>query len=112
TTGWHLHALATARRAGAFGAAFTNDSPVSMGSNFEVIHAPAAVTTEDEIRMFYEIPVCYSDNDLRGAIYANVVNAQGQLQLTVNPNLVVGSGGSGVLAAYKSSSASDLGTIS
>ena len=30
TAGWHLHFLATARRQWAFGAAFTNDSPIAI----------------------------------------------------------------------------------
>jgi hypothetical protein len=37
-------------------------------------------------RAVFEIPLAYSDNDLRGAIYANVVNATMQLSLTLNPN--------------------------
>ena len=111
TTGWHLHALATARRQSVFGAAFTNDSPTSYGSNIPVIQAPASVTTTQKVRMFYEVPLAYGDYDLRGSVYANVVNAQATLQLTVNPNLVVGSAASDVLAVYKSSTAA-LGALS
>lgn len=111
TTGWHLHALATARRGSAFGAAFTNDSPTGFGANYAPVRAPATVTTVEKVRMFYELPLAYGDYDLRGAMYANVVNATSQLQLTINPNLTVGSGGSGTLAVYKSSTAGDLGTV-
>jgi hypothetical protein len=110
TTGWHLHHLATMRRANAFGAAFTNDSPVGIGSNFGVIKAPASVTTIQQIRMYYEVPLAYSDVDLRGAIYANVVNATMNLQLTVNPNLVAATGANSIQSVYSSSTAS-LGTI-
>lgn len=112
TSGWHLHALATARRQMAYGAAFTNDSPVSFGSNFNVIIATAAVTNSAKtIRMFYEIPIAYGDYDLRGAIFANVVNATMNLQFTVNPNFVVGSGADATLAVYQSTTANDLGTL-
>ncbi len=38
--------------------------------------------------MWYYIPLAYSDGDYRGAIFANVVNATMQLQLTVNPTPV------------------------
>jgi hypothetical protein len=41
---------------------------------------------------------------LRGAIYANVNNATFNLQLTVNPNLLVGTGVDPTLAMYRSSS--------
>jgi hypothetical protein len=111
TTGWHMHMLATARRQAAYGAAFTNDSPVLIGSNVPVSVSPTPVTAAQTIRFFYEIPVAYSDYDLRGAIFANVVNATMNLQLTVNPNFVVASTGNPTLAGYISSS-TDLGTLS
>lgn len=111
TTGKHLHAMGTARRSGVFGAAYTTDSPAAFGSIVPVITAPASITTVQKVRMYYEVPLAYGDFDLRGAMYANVVNANSQLQLTVNPNLVVASTGSNVNAAYKSSTAA-LGTIS
>jgi hypothetical protein len=37
-------------------------------------------------RAVFEIPLAYSDQDLRGAIYLNVINAQTQLTLTLNPS--------------------------
>lgn len=110
TTGWHLHNLATVRRQLAFGAAFTNDSPCSIGSNYNVIKAPASVTAAAPLYMCYEIPVSYGDQDLRGAIYANVVNATMNLQLTINPNFFVVAGADPVLAVYQSSTA-QLGKV-
>jgi hypothetical protein len=110
TAGWHLHMLATAKRQFAFGAAFTSDSPINIGSNFPVITAPSSYTATQPFRMFYEIPIAYGDMDLRGAIYANVVNATFNLQLTVNPNFFVASTADPALAVYKSSTA-QLGTI-
>lgn len=107
TTGWHLHYVASARDANVFGAAYSNDSPTSMGSNALVISAPPTMTgtTQRDLFMAYEVPVSYSDRDLRGAIYANVVNATWNLALTVNPQMFVPSTGNGVGAVYKSSSA-------
>lgn len=110
TSGWHLHMLATAKRQFAFGAAFTNDSPMAMGSNYAVIAAPSSYTTTSAFSMFYEVPVSYGDMDLRGAIYANVVNATFNLQLTVNPNMFATSTGDPALAVY-SSSTTTLGTL-
>jgi hypothetical protein len=111
TSGWHLHWLASLRRQGVFGAAVTTDTPTGFGSNFAVISGPAAVTAGQTIRMMYEIPISYGDFDLRGGIYASVVNSTMNLQLTVNPNLVVGSAANPTLAAYQSTTANDLGTI-
>lgn len=111
TTGWHLHGLATARRQATFGAAFPSDSPSQIGSNFPVITAPTAVTTVRTFRMFYEVPLAYGDFDFRGAIYANVVNATMNLQLTINPSFFVASTGNATLAAYQSTTA-QLGILS
>lgn len=111
TAGWHLHALATVRRQMAFGAAFTNDSPVNIGSNFTVIKAPSSVTTAQTFRMYYEIPIAYGDFDLRGSVWLNVVNATAQLQLVVNPNFSVATGADATLAVYQSSTA-QIGNLS
>jgi hypothetical protein len=105
TTGWHLHLLASARSMGAFGAAYTSDTPTGIGNNFNVVKAPGSVTTVQPFFMVYEIPLAYSNDDLRGAIYANVLNATWNLALTINPNLVVASGADPTLAMYRSSSA-------
>lgn len=105
TAGWHMHMLATARRQMAYGAAFTNDSPTGIGSNFNVIVMPTPISTIQSFRMFYEVPLSYGDFDLRGSIYANVVNATMNLQLTVNPNFVVANTANPLLAVYQSSSA-------
>lgn len=116
TPGWHLHMLACARRRRAFGAAVTTDTPVAIGSNFNVIKAPSSISSgpsSPNIFMVYEVPVAYSDRDLRGALWTNVVNATYQLQMTINSNFSVGSGAAdNTLAVYKSSTAGDLGTIS
>jgi hypothetical protein len=109
--GWYLHHLATMRRQFAYGAAVTSDSPVGYGSNFKVMTVPQTVTTAQKVRFFYEIPLAYSDSDLRGAIFAQVINATMNLQFTINPNFFVGSTADPTNAVYKSSTA-QLGTIS
>ncbi|MDE2019995.1 MAG: hypothetical protein KGJ13_06655 [Patescibacteria group bacterium] len=111
TTGWHLTNLATLRRQGAYGAAFLNDSPVNYGSNFSVNNCPAQITTAKNFSFYYEIPLAYSDTDLRGAIYSAVVNATWNLQFTINPNFFVASGADSTLAVFISSTA-QLGTLS
>lgn len=111
TTGWHLHILASAKRARAFGAALTNDQPLSIGSNYAVMSAPSSFTTGAQtMRFFYEVPVTYSDDDLRGGVYASTVNATWQMQITINPSFFVSSTADPINAGYKSST-TDLGTF-
>lgn len=114
TTGAHLYALASLRRQAAYGAAFMNDAPVAMSSNVQVIDAPSSVnagTGAKTFSMFYELPLAYADNDLRGAIYSAVVNATWQVSYTVNPNFFVAAGADATQAVYQSSTAA-LGTLS
>lgn len=112
TTGWHLHMLASVKNRAVFGGAFTSDTPTGFGSTVPVISAPASITGEQTVYMVYEIPFAYSDTDLTGAVLANVVNANAYLNITFNPNIIVGSGGNPVQAMYQSSTANDRGTIS
>ena len=114
TTGSHLALLASARSGLSFGSAFTNDAPMSFGSNYAVMTMPTPVTTAQNFRMFYDIPISYSDTDMRGSIFASVVNSTMNLQLTINPNFIVGSGAGGIAvqgAVYGSSTANDVGTL-
>jgi len=114
TAGWHLYALSSLRRQMAYGAAYLNDAPVAMGSNMRVNDGPQTVnagTGAQNFRMFYELPLAYSDVDLRGAIYSAVVNATWQLQFTVNPNFFIANNGDPTLGVYQSSSG-QLGTLS
>ena len=55
--------------------------------NFGVIAYPLpAHGASAAFRAVFDVPLAYSDQDLRGAIYANVVNATMQLQLNLNSN--------------------------
>jgi hypothetical protein len=111
TSGWHLTNLATLRRQGAYGASFLNDSPIAYGSNFLVNNCPAQITTVKNFSFYYELPMSYSDTDLRGAIYSAVVNATWNLQFTINPNFFVATGADATLAVFQSSTA-QLGVLS
>jgi hypothetical protein len=95
TAGWHLHALATAKRGRPYGSAQLQAGVDSAGVDFASNWAPITqgtlptVTTTTTIRMVYEIPLSYNDQDLRGAVYLGVTNATCNLQFTVNPAFVV-----------------------
>jgi hypothetical protein len=114
TAGWHLHGVASAKRQGIYGAAYTTDTPSGYGSNFpQVFAAPTTITTNpasNNVFCEWEIPLSYTDMDLRGAIYLNVTNATAYLQLTVNPNFFVSNTADPTFAVYKSSS-STLGLL-
>lgn len=109
TSGWHLTAIASAKYRMPYGSAITaTDTPFGYGNNYTTVQkAPSTITASAEatnVNLMFEVPVAYSDTDLRGAIYANVVNATMNLQLTVNPNLLVSSAVTdAVLSMYQSS---------
>lgn len=54
--------------------------------NFPVVVYPLPSTAALPFRAVFDVPLAYSNDDLRGAIYANVVNATMQLQITLNAN--------------------------
>lgn len=59
---------------------------VASGSapNFPIIVYPLPTTGGLAFRAVFEIPLAYADDDLRGAVYFNVVNSTAQLALTIN----------------------------
>lgn len=95
TTGWHMHLLNTARANKPFGIsnAFSS-SPIAYGNNFDEISAPATIAASGTgtVKMRYYVPLAYSSTDLRGAVFAGVVNATMNLQLTINASPFVSSG--------------------
>lgn len=71
-----------------FGAAILHatgmDAPTNYGNVFDgQISAPSSIASAGtgNVIMWYYIPIAYSDVDLRGAIWANVVNATMQLNI-------------------------------
>lgn len=115
TAGWHLSLLSSVRpwgrRPQAWGAAFTSDTPLGIGANYGVITMPDGVNGAQNFTMFYELPITYSADDLRGLIYASVVNATMNVSFTINPNFVVGSAADPTLAVYQSTTANDVGSL-
>ncbi len=109
TTGWHLTAISSAKRRRVFGAAVTTDTPLGYGNNNNrVMQAPATIAgsaTAAEVDFYLEVPFCKTDTDLRGAIYADVTQANMQVQITLNPNMFVATGADATLAVYQSASA-------
>jgi len=127
TTGWHLSFINSWKTRRAFASALigtggTNrglqttglqaafDDPTNYGSNWTAISAPATINTgaNGTVTMWYWVPLAYNpDNpqtpDLRGAVYANVVNATMQLFLSF-----AGTFGTSVCAANGADSTSSV----
>ena len=86
TTGWHIAFLNAARQGRPFMSSTASDSPIGFGSNWAVNSAPAAPaasSTGNVLRQIYWVPLAYAHHDLTGGIYAGVVNATMQLQMTL-----------------------------
>lgn len=86
TTGWHIAFLNAARQGRPFMSSTASDSPIGFGSNWGVVTAPATPaggSTGNTLRMIYWVPLSYAHHDLTGSIYAGVVNATMNLQLTL-----------------------------
>lgn len=112
TPSWHLTTIASAKRRQPYGSAIktsATDTPFGYGANYNKTQvAPAtigAVVTTPNVFLMFELPLAYSDSDLRGALFANIVTATYNLSMTVNPNLCVGNATDPSLSMYQSSSA-------
>jgi hypothetical protein len=92
TTGWHMNFLNTIKGRVPYAQAFLNTTMDGMnvsgsyGANWTVINEPSSIADAGTgtVTMWYYIPLAYSDADYRGAVFANVVNATMNLQLTIN----------------------------
>jgi hypothetical protein len=114
STGWHLTAVASAKRRRVFGAAYTSDTPLGYGNNNNrIMYAPPSIAANGNSQVVFqlEVPFVKNDADLRGAIFADVTNAVMQVQITLNPNMFVSSTADPTLAVYQSAGA-DLATLS
>ncbi len=101
--GWYMALLDTARNRMGYGGVYANNIPMGYGNNFTVYQGPAtiaAMTASTPVRMQYFVPLAYSSTDLRGSIYANVVNATQNLQINLNQTPVVANGADQLNAVY------------
>lgn len=105
TSGAHLSLLSCAKRRRSYGATYDdNETGVTSGVNitrskmlnvapasWSVFLGPTTITagTSANVRAVFELPLAYTDDDLRGAVWANVLNAVQQITLTFNAHPVV-----------------------
>jgi hypothetical protein len=104
TSGSHLAILNSARQGFGFGGAYAPNLPMGFGNNWAPFSAPAqlAANATGMLTHTYLVPVAYSSNDLRGAIYAAIINATMNLQITVatSAQLAVATGADPLKAVY------------
>ena len=105
TTGWHVAGVnsLTARRP--YGCPLVNGtgiaSVINFGNNFSVdTNAQVAQSGSQTWTKWLWVPLAYSQHDLRGAIYMNVVNATAQLALTINPTPLAATAPGGLDLGY------------
>jgi hypothetical protein len=107
TAGWHLSFLQALKSQWPMTDAILESAMEefsgTMGNVFPVIVAPTGIGhgTSNAFTMWFEVPLAYSDDDLRGAVYMNVVNAVAQLQIVINQNAFAAAGVDSTLAAWK-----------
>lgn len=107
TAGWHLSLLQALKNQWPMTTAILQTAlqeySGDMGAAWNVIVAPNnfAHATSQPFSMWYEVPLAYSDDDLRGAVYMNVVNATAQLQINLNQNTFAAAGVDSTLAVWK-----------
>jgi hypothetical protein len=99
--GWYMSLLNTIRQGFAFGGTYANNLPINLGTTFNVFNGPATIAAAGNapVRQVYYVPISYSNTDLRGAIWASVVNATMNLQIAIN-NSIGFTTGSQVNAIY------------
>lgn len=113
TQGWHLGLVNSAKQPMVWGGAYSPNVPVGYGSNYDVQTAPSSITTgtgSAAVQFYYYVPLSYTKVDLRGSMWAGVVNAVAQLQLTLNPTPVAASGDAG-LAVYSGNTGGWSGAV-
>lgn len=106
TNGFHLAAIEMAKKrrpapSNLATIVADNNNMLQVGENFPIL-AYAAPTKggNTPLRAVFTVPLAYSDMDLRGAVYANVVNATMNLQITLNQSAMVAAGVDSTFAVY------------
>lgn len=111
TSGLHATLVANAKRRKPYGGTAqwntTNSNNLSQMLNvgpaaWPVFVAPQTIASGSSgtFRAQFEIPLAYTDDDLRGAMWANVLNSVMNLQLTANAGAVVATPNDDTFAVY------------
>lgn len=125
TLGLHLAVLSCAKRNRPFATALNVNTPYTTGganniasmfntpaASWPVFQAPLTIASGSTgtLRAVFELPLAYSDNDLRGSVYSNLVNATQNFQITINTNPITANPADPTYAIY-SGAAGSAGSI-
>lgn len=112
TYGFHLGLVSSYKERQPFVSSMTvAQSQGNFGANWALVgNTPPTTTVVGSAKAVYELPLAYSDEDLRGSIYANVVANQMQIALTINPNPAPASGDD-TFSVFYGAGAGDTATI-
>lgn len=113
TSGWHLGLINSAKQPLVFGGAYAPNVPVNYGNNWTVQSAPASIASgaDGSVQFYFYLPLAYSPTDLTGAMFAQVVNAQASIQLTLNAAPGVLPGADGTLAVYQGAAGATVAAV-
>lgn len=115
TTSQHLTLVANAKSRGPYGGTYDANQQYTTGGLFnrsQMLNVPPAywscfsapstidTNTNGSFSAYFEIPIAYADNDFRGAVYANVLQAIQQLTLTPNANILALAAADDTFAIY------------
>jgi hypothetical protein len=115
TPSWHLVMVSSAKRRRPWLSTMTITNPIGFGNNVPFVgQAPAVIAANGNglVKAFFEVPIAYNDDDLRGAIYASVTQATMLLQFTINPLFFSTAGGDAIQSVYAVPAAGAAGTLS
>lgn len=88
TAGWHLSMVTAMKHQWGNVRAILSSALIdegNYGNNYPVVIYPTpAESASAAFSMFFYLPLAYSDDDLRGAVYMNVVNAVANIQISFN----------------------------
>lgn len=106
TAGWHLGRVFRAKHRWGMADALLSTALIEAGVDgniFPITVAPTGFAhgTAQPFAYTFEIPIAYSDEDLRGAVYLGVVNAVAQLQLNLNVAPFAAAGADSTTAVWK-----------
>ena len=103
TSGRHMGIINSARQGWVMGGAYAPNVAMNYGNNWDVNSGAAtlAISAVSEVRQIYWVPLAYSANDLRGAIYAAVNNATMSIAMQINPTPFCDAAADELNAIYK-----------
>jgi len=114
---WHLMLINSIKSRRPFGMSFlktADDSPMNFGNNLaSETSAPATIAAgaDGTLVFWFEVPLAYNHDDLRGSVYANTLQATMQLGFTVNSTPIAANGTDSTSAVYVGAAAGSVASV-